>query len=161
MDKLTTVKTLVTKKVLTNYLHFYYVQQVVAVVGENILYFLTAEILMEWDDKRHSLALRPLGDMSDDEMDMLLRIGWPTISEMVPTFKFYRNEVQRHIKHGDGIGYAGFKENGDHFVSGTLSFCTLEPEQIVWLLKNNFDIFHLIESKLAIDATKLKTFQHG
>ena len=103
--------------------------------------------------------LRPLSDMTEEEMEELFFIGDALIKEVTPNavIKFYPNEVKRNIKRGTGVAYTVLKsENGEHFMSGTLSLTKFDTMQFSYLLSKHFDVFCLIEAGLAIDKTTLK-----
>lgn len=101
--------------------------------------------------------LRPLSDMTEEEMyQLLLRQYSPSediFTQIVTTVKFNTTEPKRHLKHGSGVGYSGFKSDGSHYVTGTLSFTRLSSEQFTYLLKQGFDLFGLIDAGLAITKT--------
>ncbi len=103
--------------------------------------------------------LRPLSDITEDEMKELL-IKWYHPSEdmfvrLSDTIKFYPNEKKRAVKVGEGVAYSMFKD-GIHKATGTLSFTRLNPVQTLYLLKQGFDLFGLIDNGEALDWTKLR-----
>lgn len=103
--------------------------------------------------------LRPLSALTDEEFKEAVLLHWGVsrdiIEQLVKTIK--RNpEVKQYAKYGTAIPYSAFKENGDHYMTGTLSTNSLNPETFNYLLKLGVDLFHLIESGQAIDRTKMK-----
>ncbi len=117
-----------------------------------------------WDEYRLSKLtpiLRPLSAMSEAEMGELLpkwfQPNEDTFKQLIFRTEFHTDELKRRIKHGEGVGYSLFKEDGSHYMTGTLSFTHLNSEQFLYLLKQGFDLFGLIDSKLAIDSTTLKS----
>lgn len=102
--------------------------------------------------------LRHLSDMTEDEMKELL-IKWYYPSEdmfmrLSDSIKFYPNRRTKTTKVIEGIAYSLYKD-GNHKATGTLSFTRLNPVQTLYLLKQGFDLFRLIEKGEAIDKTKI------
>jgi hypothetical protein len=110
--------------------------------------------------KMHELRpiLRLLSDMTEDEMKELLCFKYApsdyVFRNMLNEFKFYCDEPKRNTTRGEGVGYSVFKD-GSHYQSGTLSFVRLNPTQFHYLLSLHFDLFDLIPSGLAIDASTI------
>lgn len=101
------------------------------------------------------LILRPLSDMSEQEMTEYFFLGNPSLAELNIQVSFLTNEVKRRVKHGSGIGYI-LKKNNTNFGTGTLSFYQFNADQVAYLLNKSFDIFGLIQAKLAISAPSQK-----
>lgn len=91
------------------------------------------------------LKCRPLSSMTEGEAIELAKL-----SEWEPHFRDVK--VNRN-NFGDLIvTWDGMVEGGETFnATGELSYTS---EQFQWLLKNHFDLFHLIEDGLALDITK-------
>lgn len=105
------------------------------------------------------LILRPLSDMTEEEFTEVVMIHWG-ISRDIIEQKISRiertKEVKQNTKFGTSIPYVAFDKEGKHYMTATFSDKSCTPEQFQYLLSKHFDLFRLIESKLAIDKTTLK-----
>jgi hypothetical protein len=82
--------------------------------------------------------LRPLSDMTEDERTILCLATFPDYKQA--------NDIRKHEE-----GYMFRNENG---IKCYMSMNHFNPILFIWLLKNHFDLFGLIEAGLAIDKTK-------
>lgn len=91
--------------------------------------------------------LRPLSDMTEEEAVEVAKE-----SEWTPHFRDVKVERNRF---GDIIvSWDGMAESREEFnATGEMFYCS---EQFIYLLSKHFDLFNLIESGLALDATKAK-----
>jgi hypothetical protein len=98
--------------------------------------------------------LRPLSDMTEDELIKALRIRF---SDKVASQIFVGikkvTDVKATTKYGTGIPYISWDSN-NYSTSGVFSINELSPEQFAYLLSIGIDLFGLIEAGLAIDKTK-------
>jgi hypothetical protein len=86
------------------------------------------------------LILRPLSDMTEEEMLSYARITRPEAEKIA----FKDGGISSYYNPGDTTFYKWAKHRLDVFT----------PEETLWLLSKHFDILGLIESGLALDKTK-------
>lgn len=111
-----------------------------------------------WNPAYIKPILRPLSDMTEDEFREVIALKFgveesdsrEVFNQMI--FKIQRTrEVKQAAKFGTSIPYNAFNKDGKHYMSGTFSQNSINPDQFIFLLSKSFDLFGLIESGLAID----------
>lgn len=111
-----------------------------------------------WLSPGWKLLLRRLESMTEEEnKELLIKRFYGNediLLQTVDTFKFYPDEAKRRIKRGRGVAFTLLK-GSKHVMTGTLIYNQLSPAQFQYLLSRGFDLFSLIESGQAIDATTL------
>lgn len=111
-----------------------------------------------------TLKLRPLSDISEEDFKECALLYWgyqnrDIIYNQIGEVKQIV-ELKMASKYGTAKPYVVFDKQGKEIMRGTLSENELNPMQFQFLLSKGYDLFELIESGLAIDATKLKTLTH-
>jgi len=98
--------------------------------------------------------LRPLSDMTEEEIDWwwkyMRKLPNEELEEAVWTTELNGEPCEPHWTLWSKTRTMGAR------CGYTLDiFGKFEPDDFLWLLKNHFDLFHLIPSGLAIDSTTL------
>lgn len=87
------------------------------------------------------LYLRPLSSMTEEEAKDFIQVTFLVDKPMIENIRITRYGVEFW--------------NGEIEEQRSISFTDLRAEEFHHLIKNNFDLFYLIESQQAIDTTKL------
>lgn len=105
--------------------------------------------------ERYKPILRPLSDMTEDELMECVILFYGNRNRDIATQKLRRIkknvEPKMVTKFGTSIPYSVFGDNDKHIMTGTLSSGSLNGEQFLYILKQGFDLFGLIESGQAIN----------
>lgn len=151
------------KKEIKDYLHLYLGCEVKNLSSGTMKYVLSSIDLMgnvlfrdevgnEMFLHNWKLILRPLSDMTDEEVQMLLRMKFEYDS-----FQNFRIEDESTTE-PTCIYATGFKHVNNRAYPTLINqhISSLNPEQFKYLLSIAIDLFRLKESGLAIDKTTLK-----
>lgn len=89
--------------------------------------------------------LRRLCSITEEEMRQLLILWFHPNEDIflqtVAEIQLHTKEPQRHIKHGEGIGYTVKHKDGNNISSGTLSFTRLNAAQFHYMIQQGFWLF--------------------
>lgn len=98
--------------------------------------------------------LWPLSSMTDEQIKDLIKYE-KCISqyEYVKFERIWFNNILTGIR----IDYGIMEADGVYHRCWDLEFSAMNADDFAWCLKNHFDIFQLIESGLALDATEIKS----
>lgn len=159
------------KKKIEDYLHFYpKVDIAICEPGvEPISHHLEG---FDWDNEQKPVIaertdypyswikpiLRPLSDITDEEFKEVVILNYSESRDVIEPFVFRVKRIsalKQNTKYGTSIPYSCFNTKDIHTITGTFSSMDMNPEQFLYLLKQRFDLFNLIENGLAIDKTKL------
>lgn len=146
------------EKNLKDYLHFYIgCEFMFSGTKDTTLYTLDYErfaLINEDDDfKEITLVLRKLFDITGEEVRELLYMQYVGLREKKLAINFgRRNRPDETTNYPGSIEYSLHDENsGQHVMSGTFSFQSLNAEIFKSLLEKGFDMFGLINSGCAVD----------
>lgn len=99
----------------------------------------------------YKLLLRPLSDMTEEELMELCRVNTPKLRwDSIEIFDVDEHKIwyaDGSMWHGDGVS----ELNDLH-----IYFAEMNPKSFAYLLSIGIDLFSWIESGKAIDKTKLK-----
>lgn len=100
--------------------------------------------------------LRSLSDMTDEEFREVVLLHWGDrniIEHMI--FEVKRQKpFKQDAKFGTSIPYSGFDRYGNHKIAATFSSNSINAQQFLYLIKQGFDIFDLIETEQSINQSK-------
>ncbi len=94
------------------------------------------------------LLLRKWDSITDDEIKQYINFE--------KTKEMYANVSWDRVEGVLNVHYSIETDNGYYPQTHTKDFCRFLPEDIMWLTKNGFDVFGLIDAGLAIDSKTLK-----
>lgn len=121
---------------------------------------------VEWGDFK--LTLRPLSDMTDEEVMEICRVASP---EVWGDYRFNKWEVKKsphkELFHWDVTNkgttdvfcVSSIDGDVDVYCDGGIDPTCIDSNYRFWYLRKGFDIFDLIEEGLAIDKTKNNTLK--
>jgi len=123
---------------------------------------LDVSLLKDLQNHLHQIKpiLRRLDSMTEEELKECVILSYfernrDIISQCFDEVIISTDNRNKKL-HGTAIPYTLFKD-GKHFMTATLSENHLNPEQFLYLLKQGFDLFNLIDSNQAIDKNKITT----
>lgn len=127
---------------LSDVIHFYIGQKFIHTddyLTENE-FILTGNFIARWNENCR-LLLRPLSSMTEEEAKEFIVITWnidkaALIELKITPYGIEFCDALTHLHHA-------------------ASFSEISPEEFIYLIRNNFDVFSLIESQQAIDIPKL------
>jgi hypothetical protein len=119
---------------------------------QNEPYILTAKNLDEAIEFEERPILRPLSDITDEEIRELFRHD--KISKEYSNVSYQRELVMNNILMGITVNYDVTTPDGTYSHSWTLRFSAINAHDFKWLLSKHFDLFQLIDAGLAISKTK-------
>ncbi len=110
----------------------------------------------EWYVEETKPILRPLSDMTEDEMRELYKImGEPSNTFCYPvTHVKWGSRIEGYQPNIIDVRYEGSHGGGGGSGHYQILLNRIDSKSFLWLLSKGFDLFGLIESGLAIDKTK-------